>query len=90
MKSEEECVVVLRKWFDEDITGNIIFYHSPHSGGAEAIIEQVIKVREMEPTTRAAFGMLMDDLGVERGEVFRDKDGNPDRIKLTRRFSADD
>ena len=42
----------------------------------------------MEPTTAAAFGILMDDLNIERGEVVRDKDGNPDRVKLTRRFDA--
>ena len=88
MKTEKECLDVLREWFSDGLVGNIIFYRSPHSDGAEAIIEQVVKVREMKPTTRAAFGMLMDDLGVERGEVFRDKDGNPDRIKLTRRFDC--
>jgi hypothetical protein len=32
--------------------------------------------------------MFMDDLGVERGEIVRDKNGAPDRVKLTRRFDA--
>ena len=29
-----------------------------------------------------------DDLDIERGEIVRDKDGNPDRVKLTRRFDC--
>ncbi|GAG18259.1 unnamed protein product, partial [marine sediment metagenome] len=33
-----------------------------------------------------AFGMFMDDLNIERGEIVRNKDGEPDRVKLTRRF----
>jgi hypothetical protein len=32
--------------------------------------------------------MLMDEYGVERGEVFRGSDGKPDRLKFTRRFDG--
>ena len=88
MKTIEEMHDSLDRWYDEGLIGNIIFYRSPGSQGAEAIIEQVIKAREMKPETRAAFEMFMDGLNVERGEVVRDKDGNPDRVKLTRRFDC--
>ena len=86
MRTVEEAHEALDEWFADGLIGNVIFYRAPNSQGCEVIIEQVVKVREMEPTTRAAFGMFMDDLGIERGEVVRDKDGNPDRVKLTRRF----
>ena len=86
MRTREEVHEIVDEWINDEMTGNIIIYHAPHSGGYEAIIEQVVKVREMEPTTRAAFGMFMDDLNIERGEVVRNKDGEPDRVKLTRRF----
>ena len=86
MKTIEETHEILDEWFGDGLVGNLIIYRAPNSQGVEAIIEQVVKCREMEPTTLAAFGMFMDDLGIERGEVVRDKDGNPDRVKLTRRF----
>lgn len=89
MKTEEECLDNLRKWFQGDIIGNILFYRAPNSAGAECIIERTIKAREMEPTTRAAFEMLMDDLDIERGQIIRNKDGKPDRVTLTRRFDID-
>jgi hypothetical protein len=88
MKTKEEVHKIVDEWLDSDMVGNLILYRSPHSDGAECILEQVVKMREMKATTQAAFGMFMDDLGVERGEVVRDKDGNPDRIKLTRRFDS--
>ena len=88
MKTKEQAHDILDEWLDDGMTGNLIFYHAPRSEGVEAIIEQVVKTREMKPTTRAAFCMFMDDLMVERGEVIRNKDGEPDRVKLTRRFDV--
>jgi hypothetical protein len=88
MKTREEVHEIVDEWMDSEMVGNLILYRSPHSEGAECILEQVVKLREMKPTTRASFGMFMDDLGIERGEVVRDKDGNPDRVKLTRRFDC--
>ena len=86
MKTRSEIHRLLDKWWDDKCVGNLIFYRAPNSDYAEAIIEKVVKAREMPPTTRAAFEMFMDDLGVERGEIVRDKDGAPDRVKLTRGF----
>jgi len=88
MKTRKQLHATLDKWWEAKNVGNLIIYRAPNSDQAECIIEKVVKTREMQPTTAAAFGMWMDDLGVERGEVVRDKDGNPDRVKLTRRFDA--
>ena len=88
MRTRKEVHEIVDEWINDDITGNLLIYHAPHSDGYEAIIEQVVKTREMEPTTRAAFGMFMDDLGIERGEVMRNREGEPDRVKLTRRFGV--
>lgn len=90
MKTKEEVLATVEKWWDGNMVGNLILYRAPNSAGAESIIERVIKRREMKPETRAAFEMFMDNLGVERGEVARDSEGRPDRIKLTRRFDATD
>ena len=86
MKTEGQCVDAFRKWFRNDTVGNLIIYHAPGAAECEVIIERVIKAREMKPEVRAAFEMVMDELGIERGEMRRDKDGNPDLIKLTRRY----
>jgi hypothetical protein len=88
MKSEEQCVISFRKWLRNGVVGNIIFYHAPNSEEADCIVEQVIKAREMKPEVRAAFEFLLDELGAERGEFFRDKDGKPDRVRVTRRFDV--
>lgn len=88
MKSKEELINAAVKWWDAGMVGNLILYRSPGAHGGEAIIERVIKAKEMEPHIRAAFEMFMDELGVERGEVFRNSKGKPDRIKLTRSFNG--
>ena len=88
MKDLKQIHDTVDKWWEAGDVGNLIIYRAPKSDHAECIIEKVVKTREMEPTTRAAFGIFMDDLGIERGEIVRDKDGNPDRVKLTRRFDA--
>ena len=88
MRTKEELHDILDEWVESEAVGNIIFYHPPRANEYEAIIEQTVKVREMKPTTRAAFCMFMDDMKVERGEVIRNKDGEPDRVTLTRRFDV--
>ena len=88
MKSREQLHATLDKWWEAKAVGNLIVYRAPNSNLADTIIERVVKVKEMPPTTRAAFEMFMDALGVERGEVARNSDGAPDRVKLTRRFDA--
>ena len=88
MKDLKQIHDTVDKWWEAGSVGNLIIYRAPNSEHAECIIEKVVKTREMQPTTAASFGIFMDDLGIERGEIVRDKDGNPDRVKLTRRFDA--
>lgn len=88
MKTQKQIHDTLDKWWEAGSVGNLIIYRAPNSSYADCIIEKVVKVREMDPTTAAALKMFMDDLDIERGEIVRDKDGNPDRVKLTRRFDA--
>jgi len=78
MKTLEQAKKCLEEWFNEGAVGNIIFYHSPGSKFIDVIMERVVKCREMESSVETAKMM------VERGEVFRGKDGKPDRIKITR------
>lgn len=88
MKTKAEMIECLNEWWANDTVGNIIFYRAPGAKTGDAILEQVIKAREMKPTIRAAFEMLMEELGIERAEMYRDSRGNPDRIKITRRYDG--
>lgn len=86
MKTKANAAAEFQRWIDSGRIGNLIVYHPPGSDMCDFIEEVVIKVREMPPDVAASFLTFMDALNIERGEVFRDKDGRPDRVKLTRRF----
>ena len=88
MKSLREVHALVDRWWDEGLVGNLIIYRAPGASTADCIIERVVKCREMKPEVLAALEMVMDELGVERGEIVRDSKGDPDRIKLTRRFDG--
>lgn len=90
MKSLQDCKEFLHKWKKGNNVGTLLFYSWPGSDGFEIIEERVVKVREMDEDTAAAFVFFMESLGVERGEVFRDKKGAPDRIKLVRSVNDQD
>jgi hypothetical protein len=38
----------------------------------------------MDDETRKAFETLLENLGALKGEFHRDKDGRPDRVKITK------
>lgn len=86
MKSEEDAVRSFRKWYRNNTVGLLTFYHAPNAKECDCIIERVVKAREMKPEVRAAFEFLMDELGIEKGEMHRNANGQPDRIKYTRRY----
>ena len=88
MKSKDEMHKCLDEWWGNDTTGNIIFYRSPGAKLGDAILEEVVKGREMKPEVQAAFEYIMDELKIERGEMFRNKQGEADRIKITRRYDG--
>jgi len=88
MKSKEKMLADVVEWWDAGMVGNLILYRAPGAQAGDSIIERVVKVREMQPHVRAAFEMFMDELGIDRGEVCRNSKGEPDRVKLTRRFNG--
>jgi hypothetical protein len=88
MKSKKEAIDSFTRWYENNTVGMLTFYHAPNASEVDCIIERVIKAREMKPEVRAAFEFLMDELQIERGEMHRNANGKPDRIKLTRRFDG--
>lgn len=88
MKTREEAIKALESWLDGQAVGNIIFYHAPGSDMVDCIVEQVVKINEMKPGIAAAFASFMNGLGIARGEVFTGRDGQPDRVRLTRSWDG--
>jgi hypothetical protein len=88
MKTKQEVHDLIDQWWEDTIVGNLILYRAPGANVVECILEEVIKIREMEAHVSVAFECLMDGLGAERGEIFRDKNGKPDRVKITRRYEC--
>ena len=86
MKTRDEAHATLDKWFDSGCVGNLIFYRAPRAHMVDAIVEQVVKAREMEAEVRRHFERFMELMDVEKGEVFRDREGRPDRVKLVRSY----
>jgi len=87
MKTRQEAHAALDKWIDDDIVGNLIYFRAPHSDVVDCVTEQTIKVREMGSKARDAFIALVDQFpDATRGEFYKNKDGNPDRIKIVRPF----
>ena len=84
MKTQDEAHATLDKWFESGCVGNLIFYRAPRAKHVDAIVEQVVKTFEMDQASQDAFVTFMRLMDVQKGEVHCDKDGNPDRIKLTR------
>jgi hypothetical protein len=84
MKTRDEAHATLDKWFESGCVGNLIFYRAPKAQHVDAIVEQVVKTFEMDDASRDAFVTFMRLMGVQKGEVHCDRDGNPDRIKLVR------
>jgi len=88
MRTLGDTIETLKQWHSSDSVGNLILYRYPGAQLIETIEERVVKVKEMEPEVAEAFNLFMDKLGIERGEVFRNSKGEPDRVKLTRRIDV--
>ena len=86
MRTLPQTIELLKAWHEADTVGNLLHYRYPGAQLIETIEETVIKAKEMDPEVQEAFKLFMNALGVERGEVFRNSRGEPDRIKLTRRI----
>lgn len=86
MKSLQEVHKDIADWHADDCVGNLTIFKAPRSDKMDIICEQVIKLREMDRETQNAVRVLFDLVDSERVELFRDKNGYPDRIKVIRRI----
>ena len=88
MRTLNDTIKLLTEWHESNTVGNLNHYRYPGAQLIETIEERVVKINEMEPEVAAAFKLFMDALKIERGEVFRNSKGEPDRVKGTRRIDV--
>ena len=86
MKTLEQGLESIRSWYRDECVGNLVIFRAPRSQNIDIVGEQTVKLREMDKETQAAVWKVFDLFDSERVELFRDKDGRPDRVKVIRRF----
>lgn len=86
MKTLSQLFSTIQTWYDDDCVGNIVVFRAPRSQNVDVVGEQTIKLREMDKETRETVWRVFDLLDAERIELYKDKDGRPDRVKVVRRF----
>lgn len=86
MYTRDEAHAVLDRWYDESNVGNLTFFRAPRAKHVWAVIEKVVKKREMSTEARDAFERFVGMFDAQKGEFYRDNEGNPDRVKFTRSY----
>ena len=86
MMSIEKAHKELQRWYDENAVGNLVIFRAPKSDYVDIIGESTIKLFEMDEETKESVRKTFDLLDSEKIELFRDRNGYPDRAKVIRRF----
>ncbi len=84
MKSFEAMIKELSEWF-EDGVGNVTVFRAPRSQYVDCVYEETIKLFELDRETRGLVEAIFEVFGADKMEFFRDGEGNPDRVRITRR-----
>ena len=83
--TRSEAILCFEKWFDNGCVGNITYYRSPRAASVDAVIEETIKLGEFSSTDRKKVEDVFEVLSSEKVEMYRDRNGYPDRVKVVRR-----
>jgi hypothetical protein len=85
MMTRSEAIKCFEKWFDDGCVGNLTYFRSPRAASVDAVIEETIKLREFSDDDRRKVEDVFNVLSSEKVEMYRDRDGYPDRVKVVRR-----
>ena len=80
----DEAHRALDAWFHENQVGNLIFTRGPGHGHVLAAKQRTIKTREMPDDVRAMVELAFERLECDKAEMFSDRDGGLDRVKVMR------
>lgn len=84
MMTIEEAVSKLIAWHNAGCVGNIWFFRAPRQGKVDGFIEQTIKTHEMPSETAKMWSAQFQSVSSSKVEMFSNKDGMLDRIKVTK------
>lgn len=84
-KTLAEVHAELDEFYEGGCVGMLLIHKAPDRR-MEVWTELTIKTRELDEPTRAALETLTQRVPMLKSEVVCDKDGQPDRIKVTRRL----
>ena len=85
MRPKSEMLTVVTGWSDSDRSGNLVLFQPPRSEVFDAFVEETIKLHEMTETEKSVALAMFDKFDATKIEMFRSKEGNPDRIRVTRK-----
>ena len=86
MMTIDDAVATIRKWYADESVGNLVIFRAPRSDYVDIIGESTVKLFEMDEETKESVRKTFELLDSEKIELFRDKNGYPDRAKVIRRF----
>ena len=86
MKTLDSALKLISRWHGEGCVGNLVVFRAPRSQNVDIVGEQTIKMRELDRETQETIRNLFSLVDSEKIELFRDKDGIPDRIRIVRRY----
>ena len=86
MKTLDNTLKLISRWHSEGCVGNLVIFRAPRSQNVDVVGEQTIKLRELDRETQETVHKLFSLVDSEKIELFRDKDGLPDRIRVVRRY----
>ncbi len=82
----DDALAEVRRWYDEGSVGNLVIFRAPKSDYVDMIAESTVKLFEMDNETKESVRRTFDLLDSEKVEMFRDRDGYADRVKVIRRL----
>ena len=85
-RSIEQACADIKRWKQNGGVGCLTLFSAPKSHSVDIIGEETIKLFEMDEEHKRAVFRLFDLFDAEKIELFRGKDGLPDRVKVTRRY----
>jgi hypothetical protein len=86
MLTIEKAHTEIQRWYDNGCVGNLTIFRAPKSDYVDIIGEETVKLFEMDDETKAAVRKTFELLDSEKIELFRDRNGYPDRARVVRRI----
>jgi hypothetical protein len=76
----------LQRWYDDGCVGNLTIFRAPRSKNVDMVAEETVKLFEMDREAQELMHELFSTFGTEKLEAVCNKNGDPDRVTIVRRY----